>query len=97
MTPKRDEFEKKLEAETDRHIHERLIGEGVWALSRRDFRAGARWSREQTIEEVLGLLRSQDAYDFMCNEVGKYRAQYIDVVKGDNWASWLEKRLKGEG
>lgn len=57
------------------------------------FENGAHWAREETIREVLGLLRSESA-DTAC---GMMELEFKDSgnqhVCSTDWADWLESKL----
>lgn len=65
-----------------------------WKWERECFSRGAHWAREETIREVMGLLRSESA-DTAC---GMMELEFKDSgnqhVCSTDWAVWLESKLK---
>ena len=55
-------------------------------------------TRKATIDEVLGMLRSEEAssYAFSMLETKKCSENDAHLTRHD-WAAWLESKLKGEG
>lgn len=58
MTPKRDEWEEKLNKETEEQCFDSAPVTKVY------FQYGATWAREQTIKEVIEALRELDRFEY---------------------------------
>lgn len=77
-------------AEENRTFEERLKKEAEDHCCYDCFKEGGLWAREQTIAEVLGLLRGDDAWEFHSKH-GCSIGGYITSVY--QWADWLESKL----
>lgn len=91
MTPKRGEFEEKLEAAASSFAM-RVTNKGVgWddGALEKGFTHGARWARAQTIKDVIEALRSDEA-KAKCKKL----ISYGSCPNAEDFADWLEDRFK---